>query len=530
MGFGRVSEKARKGARWLGVVGGMIACLTPLSTPAMAAGKKAPKDVRDAAVYAGPESRATRTVTNFSDALTCMDGLLLQYGKKDIAVISDGIPDATETIRAGTRDMVISALDTMSLRSGAFRFVDADKADENIVNMQKQIAGRQRDASFYIKGSISQVDREVVTSGKRAGVAISELSLGFSNDNMVSNISLELGMYRVDDRTLIPGVRTQNTIQMVRKGSSTDIEGLLPFASLVYEVRQDKAQGTHQTLRTLVELSLIELVGKFTKVPYWRCLSLPATDPAARRVALQYFQGMTIDQRIAATQRALTTAERYNGPVGGPATAPLNEAIMRYRIENNLAPGTDIDFELYFSFLAKGYNTSGDPGSGGSGRKAPPNLTATKPDTLEFTLEAAPKVVAGEKLRILLTPNKDAYFYCYMGGLRDDAAYRVYPNRFTGKQPMTPAGETLRIPADEDQFAIKMEKVGVEQIACIARTEPYDILPNSVRGRDLDGPIPGAAGLTPIMLIVNEHQKFDPQAFVSSVQVAKVNVVAEESR
>lgn len=500
--------------------------LMPLVAGSAAAKPKKPRDAREAAVLAAPDTRATRTVTNFADALTCMDGLLLQYGKKDIVIITDGIPDATETFKVGTREMVISALDTMSLRSGAFRFVDADFGDQNIAAMQRQMNGRSQGADYYIKGSISQVDQQVMVDGKRAGLAISEFSIGRSKDRMVSNVSLELGIYNVRDRTLIRGVRTQNTIQVIRSGTGTDVEGLLPFASLVYEVRQDRAQGTHQTIRTLVELSLIELVGKFTKVPYWRCLSLPSTDPTARRVALEYFNAMPVADRVIAAQAALKTpvGDRpglYAGSIDGLPSPALSQAIMRYRVERNLAPGTDIDFELYFSFLSSDLATAADVPTA---RRPPPDLTPEPIDALDFTLEVAPTVQRGQTVRVVLQPSKDAYFYCYMGGAKEQTAIRIFPNRFDSGQ--TAANAVRRIPADEQQFSIRLDKVGQEQIACIARLTPYEgKLPPSVITPDLQAPIPSPLpSLTGIQAVINEHQKFDTQGFNSVVRVATVEV------
>lgn len=487
-------------------------------------------DPRRAAVAAGPDVRATRTVTSFSDALTCMDGLLLQYGKQDIAIINDGVPDATETLKVGTRDMVISALDAMSLRSGAFRYIDADQNDLSVISMQKATNGNTRTAEYYIKGSISQVDQDVQSGGKKAGVALDFISAGAAKDRSVTNIALELGMYTVKERTLIRGVRSQNTMQIVRSSSSADFGGLLPFASLLFEVRQDRVQGSHQTVRTLIELSMIELIGKFTKVPYWRCLALPTSDPAARRAAEEYFSRMSPVEQISAAQTALGStpsgAPMYRGSVDGIASPALAEAITRYRAENNLGSGPHVDFELYFHFLTKDLVADGER-SAAKGKR-PPLLAPPTLDTgLAFKMVTETTVTRGSSFRLSLTPSKDAYFYCYVGTKGDPLAYRIYPNQQTGSQPMTPAGQTLQIPADENALAIKLNDVGTERAACIAREQRYEVPPPSVQIAPLT-PIPGAGSLSGLDLVVNEHQVRDRQGMISSVQVREIFVVTGE--
>lgn len=77
-----------------------------------------------AAVVAQPDTPVVKNITSFSNSLRCMDELFLDYGKRGIVITSDGLPDATGTINAGTKDMMITTLSKMSERSNAFRFVD----------------------------------------------------------------------------------------------------------------------------------------------------------------------------------------------------------------------------------------------------------------------------------------------------------------------------------------------------------------------------------------------------------------------
>lgn len=484
------------------------------------------RDPRRAAVASAPAVRATRPITNFSQALSCMDDLFLQYGKHDIAIFSDELPDSTGTLKVGSKEMMISALDAMSLKSAAFRYIDAsfDESSLGIRIMQKQVKGEILSADYYIKGGITQVDQGVLSKTKRAGLAFDFLSAGISKDQSISNVALELGVYRTDNRTQIRGVRTSNMMQVVRSGSGVDVGGLLPFASLLFEVSSDRTQGSHQTVRTLIELSLIELTGKFTKVPYWRCLALPSSDPAARQIAEEYYSRMRPSEQITATQTALTNAKLYDGDFDGAMSPRLAGAITRYRVLNNLAPGPHLDFDLYFNFLTGNLVADGD----GAGRKPRPPALAQAPnvDALSFELKTRSVVDQGSALRLELTPNKDAYFFCFMAAGADGAA-RIYPNRFTGSQPMTRGGSTLVLPAADAPYSVRLNDPGVEKIACIARQNPFGALPALV-SMDALTVQPLASTLEPLAAVVDLFQKADPTGLDSSVRIQSIQVVRRE--
>ena len=59
---------------------------------------------------AAPKTPAVKTITNFSQALRCMDELFLGFGKQGIIITSAGIPDETGKVNMGTKEMVINAI------------------------------------------------------------------------------------------------------------------------------------------------------------------------------------------------------------------------------------------------------------------------------------------------------------------------------------------------------------------------------------------------------------------------------------
>ncbi len=490
----------------------------------------------DTAIVALPSNRIQRQVTNFSEALSCMDDLFLQYGKKDLKIFASDIPDKTETVKAGTRDMLISAIDRMSIKSSAFTFVDVDVDDRNAVLAEGEVSGMVR-PDYYIKGSITAVDQQVTTKSKKGGISFAPVSLGIANDSQVSQVGMDLGVFLVSNRTQMPGVRTSNTVFILQSGKGADLEGLLPFASLLFSVRKDVNEGQGAAVRSLLELSLIELLGKFTKVPYWQCLALPSTDPMALKTATDYFNRMKLPERVAATQTALRASAHYDGQVDGVDSPVLKAAIARYRAENDLGTGVAIDPALYFSFLSKQLPARPDDPKLARPKPFPELEQIADKKQLNINIELPASVAVNEKFRVAVTVNQDAYVYCFMNGTvtqesdqagayKVSTAYRIYPNQFTGDQPRTPANQPLVIPSGG--FSLAFDSPGREEIGCIARTSPYeDPLPPSVRMTALTDETQvdsRRTPLSPIAAIINEHQARDVRGLNSVAKRVSITV------
>src|SRR5262245_18660711 len=81
----------------------------------------------------GPETAPVRTITNFSNALTCMDNLFLMYGVRDLVIISEDLKDETKKVSAGTKDMLISSISNMTKRSKAVRLVAYGSDSGNLI-------------------------------------------------------------------------------------------------------------------------------------------------------------------------------------------------------------------------------------------------------------------------------------------------------------------------------------------------------------------------------------------------------------
>src|SRR2546423_7418950 len=239
---------------------------------------------KTAAIRQGPEQAPFRSITGFSSALRCMDNLMIDYGVRDVTMLVEEMADSTKKINAGTRDMLITAMSDMTKRSRAVRLVAYGKDSTNVISFL-QSAQRQSAyeviPQFDIKGSITQWDENVIRDQKDLGVSFRPfVNLGISRDAASSILALDLSVLRTDDLSLLPGITSRNSVVILRHGKGFDGDAAYHKFGISYAMNFQQSEGQAQALRGLVELAVIEPMGKPTRTPYWSCLGADANPHA----------------------------------------------------------------------------------------------------------------------------------------------------------------------------------------------------------------------------------------------------------
>ncbi len=435
---------------------------------------------------AQPATTPVRNITSFTPALQCMDSLFLSFGVRNVVITSAGIPDSTGEVGAGTKDMLISAISHMSVKSGAFTFVDFDQSQTDVAELHELVGFTDefRVPSYYIRGAITQLDSGVIANQVGGGVAIGGLQLGVSKDLVVSVVSVDMNMGHLATRQILPGISANNSIAVSRSGLGGDLGATIGKAGVSFNISMTKSEGVHAATRTLIELSAIEIVGKLTEVPYWRCLWIEQTNPEMISQARSWFEGMSVQERVVFTQRALASKGYYSGVVNGIYDGSTRAATSRYQAEHGLIANGRIDFQIYQSLINK------DLALGQKPAPAEP-IAAKDADPVPLELElltpkgAAPVYRVQEKLRLAVTASQDSYVYCYYRDHRGSIA-RIFPNRFQ-PDPYTVVGRPLEIPAKDSGFDIVFESAGVEEeILCLASYNEVGLsLPARYKAADL---------------------------------------------
>lgn len=451
-----------------------------------------------ATVIREPATAPTRTVSNFSEALRCMDNLLWQHGKHDIYLTSNGVPDATGRLLGGTKEMLITSLSRMSDRSNAFSFVDFEPGLDSVNALYWMVGVRPefRAPSYYIRGAVTQLDENVISESKGAGISLPYADLGISQDQVVSVISVDLSVGELVTRKILPGVTTSNSIAVVSSGHGADAGGLIRKAGVSFNISLNRSEGMHQALRSLIELSTIEVLGKLARVPYWQCLGIDQTNSTYMAQARDWFDQMSPAERITYAQRVLQADGYYDGPLNGNADAATQSAIGRWQAEHDLIASGRMDFDLYYRMMssptAKAMTRQETSRPAAESQAPQPDLI------LSSDRGPSPTYRAGEALSVKAQASADGFLYCYYADAQG-AVSRIFPNRF---QPnaFVEANRQIDIPPGPQQpFTIRMDRGGTsETIACVVSPQEVGIgIPDRFKADDLQ--VIPQAGLTDVL-------------------------------
>ena len=506
------------------------------------------------AVRKGPEAVPTRTITNFSPALRCMDGLLITWGIRDLPVVVEDLIDQTKKVNAGTKDMLISAMSEMTRRSKAIKLITYGKDTGNLIGLIESAKGRnafQNVPPYGIRGSVSQLDDNILRRNVDIGIAFDPyLSIGASGSAGASVLGIDLTVVSSRDLAVVPGVTSRNSVVLYREGSGFDGDAAIRKFGVNFSMTLSRSEGQAQALRTLVELAVIELVGKLGTLPYWRCLGTSADDPevAAEREDWYYGLASRPAELIGFFQFQLRNRGYYRGPSNGQRSAEFDRSVEAYRKALDLPPSRELDLPFFNAYLAadhaavlarfpapallgdappepvaKGPETPAsvavasaasrsDPDSASTAKAASPAPIAPAPaiPALAVPEGTAPpsRTVAGamhaEPLRLAIQSRENPHtlrrnqpFRLAITTTRDAHVYcylrdehkkvqRIFPNRFD-EHSIVKKTHPLDLPGN-GRFQLLTSPRGVtEAIVCYATDrDVLALLPKSVAGRDFE--------------------------------------------
>lgn len=480
-----------------------------------------------------PTARPVRSLSSFSDSLRCMDHLFRDTQLPTTLITSKQIPDFSTRVPVATKEMVVTALSQMSRLSNAFRYVDYEvdiSRQDTVQNLTTILLNNnqiqlQRPA-LYVSGAVAFVDQNVLNNRFDVGVSASRLETGYSRNQNASIIGLELHLGDFRTRTIIPGLDSSNEIIIGTSGQGLDLAGRISEYGWKFNVGRDYTQGSGAAVRTLVELAMIELTGKWARVPYWQCLTLDQTHPDIQRQLRDWYDEGNAGIHQALVRRSLMSHGYLVG--SGEQTAfgspQFRVALGRFQADNGMVVTGVVDFTTYEqtlrNFVALGTNGqltrvgwfSKDTGymSAGNAPIAVTGATVTtenvpaqaasqnafgappQPTRIDMQIEnmAADKssFESGEQIFISATLSKASHLYCYFSEAGGNVI-RLIPNA-TNPSSLVSANLAIRIPdwmSPTPAFVLDTGAPGTESVSCIAtEQDALAKLPAPLQSQGLD--------------------------------------------
>ncbi len=504
-----------------------------------------------------PLVQPSRSFSSYSVALGCMDRLLRDMRIPTTLITSKNIPDPSGKVTVATKEMIITALSQMSRTSSAFRYVDYEVdlvRQDTVQNLTTLLIGAnqlqiQRPA-LYVSGAISFADLNVASNDADVGTSASRLETGFSRNRNATMIGLELHLGEFRTRTLIPGIDSANEVVISNGGWGVDVAGRIGSYGVQFNMGKEFSQGTSGAARTLVELGVIELVGKWSRVPYWQCLSLDQTHPEFQRTLMDWYRDESPEQLSKSVQSVLYSRGYLSSKQVSEAV--LKQAIVRFQADQDIVAHGQIGFELYERLMRDFVNVDMQGKFNRIGWEQRPESALTQIRDALSSIEI-PKVVmdmvlpsqgkattetmasvnriemkienlpspsnrmgtsfeVGEQLFMSAVLGQTAHMWCYYEDALGDTM-RIYPNS-THRHSLTQANRAIRLPDwmnPNPGFYIEATDPGTEQVMCFSNSQ--DLLSGSanpllsatafflhkgVKLTQINQALQGVAGATPL--------------------------------
>ncbi len=295
-------------------------------------------------------------VTIYQQAINKLGLMNFIYGSPSINIMANDITDNTGTSVATNaeipRDITVMVKSTLNGIGGNITFIPYDaNLMANMINTGYTEFADKRIPDVIVSGGITEFDRGLVTKGDSLDLDVEfakEYGISFSDENKGSLAQVTLDFNLIDFRTFagIPRIQAVNGIKL-HKGVKEDSFGFtIKSATFGAKGTIKKVQGRHAAVRLLVQLSMVQIIGRYQKVPYWRLIPGATKDQYVIDQVLSDFYEKTNPEKIAAIQTFLYLHGhelKVSGQMDGATEAALQSFAQDHNITN---PGINQDTYL----------------------------------------------------------------------------------------------------------------------------------------------------------------------------------------
>ncbi|MEE4355017.1 MAG: DUF4384 domain-containing protein [Desulfococcaceae bacterium] len=470
-------------------------CLLPLSCSIAPELTKQEKEMLHEPVT--PYSKDSR----FSDALSNLGLMIETYGFPPTVIQGKNVVNKTScqaSLPLDITDMVKTAVNSIGNK---IQYMIYDPAYEYYKFGDRfklygvTVTGKALPA-VVIDGAITECDEKLESenSGINAygtvggGSTETDLDGGMGKNLSYSRLALDLHMMDFRTNRLIPKKQTAMAVDVWELEKSRSFGFRIYGSGLGIDGRRRKVQGKHNAVRSLVELSILKLIGRHLEIPYWRCIpgSQPGdhTDPEVIAMMKADFRKQKSEHRIGIIQvllqkygyrvnvnnrmdRATQTALRdfrtkHPGafqidenlyadlmlntpmPFSGGVTAAVTSAPVPAAISKPVQTAASAPLSFYTAFVTR---------PGGNGHP----VSFKKGDTLR----------SGDYYKIIIRPDEDCYVYVFQAD-SSGQFFQLFPLReFRGVKVnnLNPLqkGRIRTLPAEDKSFVLDRQ-TGTERI------------------------------------------------------------------
>ena len=304
---------------------GLLAALTILG--GCASMDKAVSDTQK--LYAESEQRKLKPAANLNDYSLALQrfGQMLQIYKKGdptIYVQTRDIRDATNLshplvgaeIPGEITEMVRTAINRIGPNVVYIPFYP----DYLVAQAQMGAQFGVTMPNYVITGALTEFDRALSGAGRSNNLSLNfgkgrgetDAGADWKRTAILSSLGLDLNLVNFSTNQMMLQMQAANVMKVWNFSKETNASLGFYGDSFGFKLEGKYLQGRHSAIRTLVDLSVLELLGKATNTPYWRSIPGAQPDPVVVGNVRNTFNSMEQPMKIAMIQVML---QKYGQPV-----------------------------------------------------------------------------------------------------------------------------------------------------------------------------------------------------------------------
>jgi hypothetical protein len=217
---------------------------------------------------------------------------------------------------------------------------------------------------IVLSGGITEFDRGLETRGSNTDFGVTTkpfnvnqswvpgdvISVDYNQEDKDSLARITLDFNLLDFRTMagVARMQTVNTINVYKVSAEKELGFTIFGPTFGLKGTVKKVQGRHAAVRLLVQTSVLQIVGKYLNLPYWKLVPDMKPDQVVLDKIRQDFRNLSQTEKVGEMQTCLYL-KGYDVPVTGRMDPRTQAALAKFKTNTQGAGDTELYVELWSS-------------------------------------------------------------------------------------------------------------------------------------------------------------------------------------
>jgi len=283
--------------------------------------------------------------TDYTQSLRNIDSMIAIFNGKPINIFVKPIVDKTASGGKLPRDI-------STIVKKSFNSIGSNVKTMFTINMKNP----PKNKFYIIEGAITEFDLIKVSGSGRdaAGKGTyngqqGSIDAGMDREDKLTKLAITFNPQNPRTGNYVPNASTSNRIEINQKSAGNEIAISILGSGIGLDNSLTKAQGIHSSINILVELSVVELLGKLTNYPYWLLTGGNVNQDIVAHLSQRFLRDK-LNKKIQKVSYLLSLRDR-NVQTTTMMNSTLKQSIINYKVAHGMPANDIISIRLYKSLL-----------------------------------------------------------------------------------------------------------------------------------------------------------------------------------